>query len=314
MTSAPIDPSPTFSIRQLEHFVAVVEAGTISRAAEQLFMSPSAVSGSLSELERALATDLLIRRRGRGVTLTATGAHVLTKARALLSDAAELNYLSRSGTDSLTGPLAVGCFVTLAPTVLPTLLAEFTTRHPDVTVEFLEGSQTELQERLVDGELDLAVLYDRDLTVPLERSVLDSPSAYAVFGQQHPLANQTSVTLEELASWPLVVFDAPPSFSYVMSLFDARGLTPRLAYRTQSSELTRSIVARDPAMYALLVQRSRSTISYEGLPVLTSEIEPAVPPCEVVLAWPNHARLSPRARAFAQLAGAGHARIESTPG
>ena len=56
----------TLSFRRLAHFVAVVEAGTISGAAERLFMSQSAVAGSVSELERALDADLLIRRRGRG--------------------------------------------------------------------------------------------------------------------------------------------------------------------------------------------------------------------------------------------------------
>ena len=56
----------TLSFRRLAHFVAVVEAGTISGAAERLFMSQSAVAGSVTELERALEADLFIRRRGRG--------------------------------------------------------------------------------------------------------------------------------------------------------------------------------------------------------------------------------------------------------
>lgn len=291
-----------FSFRRLAHFVAVVEAGTISGAAERLFMSPSAISGSITELERALGTDLLVRRRGHGISLTPTGTHVLARARALIEEATELNLLARGSDEGLVGPLAVGCFVTLAPTVLPALLAEFEARHPKVTLDFLEGSQTELQERLVAGELDLAVLYDLELTVPLQRTVLSRPRAYALFGEGHPLAREATVTLEQLAQERLILFDASPSVSHVMSLFGHHGLTPRLGHRTHSYDLTRALVARDTSYYAILVQRSRATTSHEGLPLVEREIRPEVPSSSVVLAWPTDATLSPRAQAFADIA------------
>ena len=94
----------TLSFRRLAHFVAVVEAGTISGAADRLFMSQSAVAGSVTELERALEADLLIRRRGRGVSLTPTGAEVLSRARSLLAGAAELNDLAHGQGTELAGP------------------------------------------------------------------------------------------------------------------------------------------------------------------------------------------------------------------
>lgn len=216
----------TLSFRRLAHFVAVVEAGTISGAAEGLFMSQSAVAGSVTELERALEADLLIRRRGRGVTLTPTGAEVLGRARSLLAGAAELNDLAHGHGSELAGPLAVGCFVTLAPTVLPRLLVEFEARHPRVTISFHEGSQDALQEQLLAGQLDVAVMYDMDLTASLNRVVLYEPRAYALFGAGHPFAAQPSVTLEQLAPEPLILFDTTPSTSYAMSLFEGRGLQP----------------------------------------------------------------------------------------
>jgi DNA-binding transcriptional LysR family regulator len=290
------------SFRRLAHFVAVAETGTISGAAERLFMSQSAVAGSVSELERALDADLFIRRRGRGISLTPTGAEVLAKAKALLGDAAELNYLGRGSGTELVGPLAVGCFVTLAPTVLPRLLVEFEARHPKVTISFLEGSQDALQRKLLAGELDVAVMYDMDLTSALNRIVLYEPTAYALFGRDHPLAARPTVTLEQLAPEPLILFDTAPSTSYAMSLFDGRGLRPNVRYRTHSYELTRSIVARSPSYYAILVQRPPNTSSYEGLPIIEREVQPALPPCPVILAWPRDNRLSPRARELAEIA------------
>ncbi len=229
------------TFRQLAHFVAVAEAGTISAAAQQLFMSQSAVAGSINELERTLSTDILVRRRGRGVSLTPTGVDVLSRARLLLGEAAELGYLAHGTHGQLVGPLAVGCFVTLVPTVLPRLLVEFEAEHPNVTVDFIEGSQDDLQDKLLAGELDVAVMYDMDLTTPLDHVVLYEPRAYALFGEGHPLTAQPTVTMEELAPEPLILFDTSPSTSYAMSLFERHGLDPGSATaRTASSSRDQS--------------------------------------------------------------------------
>jgi DNA-binding transcriptional LysR family regulator len=303
----------TLSLRRLGHFVAVAETGSIAGAADRLFMSASAVSDSVGELERELAAQLLVRRRGRGVALTPTGEAVLGRARALLGDAAELGELARDAGAGLVGPLAIGCFDTLAPTVLPGLLDDFAAVHPAVALSFAEGGQDELQARLLAGELDVAVMYDMDLSPALERIILDEPRAHAIVGARHPLAAAATVSLEELAALPLILFDASPSTSYEMSLFDARGLVPAIRLRTHSVELTRSLVARSPDGYGILVQRPAVDLSHEGLPVLRREIEPAVPPCPVVLAWPRDHRLSPRARELAAIARRRSDRAAATP-
>ena len=288
------------SLRQLAYFVAVAEDGTISGAAERLIMSSSALSASITELERTLGADLLVRRRAQGVSLT-PGRLVLDRAKRLLSDGAELTYLVRGNGTELVGPLVVGCFVTLAPTVLPRLLADFEELHPRVTLDFVEGHQDQLREALLAGEIDAAVLYDMGPLEDLDRIVLYVARGYALFGQAHPLAGRETVTLEELAGEPLILFDQPPSTDYAMACFRARGLLPNVRHRTHSHELTRSIVARGRS-YAILVQRPPNKLSYEGLPILEKEVEPPLPTCPVILAWPRGRRPSPRVRALTQLA------------
>ena len=292
------------SFRRLAHFVAAVEAGTISGAAERLFMSQSALAGSIFELERTLDADLLIRRRGRGVSLTPTGAEVLARARSLLAGASELNDLAH-GTE-LVGPLAVGCFLTLAPTVLPRLLVEFERRRR-------EGDDH--LRRVVAGHAPgaaagRAARRRRHVRpgpdgVPGPRRAVRAPGVCAV-RRQNPLAAQPTVTLEQLAPEPLILFDTTPSTSYAMSLFEDMGLAPNVRHRTHGFELTRSLVARNPPYYAILVQRPEIKHSYEGLPIIERELEPAVPPCPVVLAWPQDSRLSPRARELAEIARRDH--------
>src|SRR3954469_23930605 len=103
-------------MNQLAAFVAVAEAGTISAAAERLHVSPSALSAAVSELERALQSELLRRRKAKGVSLTPTGEAVLPRARVLLHQASELEADARSEERGVVGLVRLGCYPSLAPT------------------------------------------------------------------------------------------------------------------------------------------------------------------------------------------------------
>lgn len=289
------------TFRQLAHFVAAAESGTISGAAKRLRFSPSAISASITELERALGAELCVRRRAQGVTLTSTGTLVLDKARRLLDDVAELNYAVQGGGTELVGPLVVGCFATLAPAVLPRILEEYEARHPRVSIDFVVGAQDELSAALRSGAIDAAIMYDMGGLDALESFELYVARGYALFGAGHPFAAKREVTLEELADLPLVLFDQTPSTRYAMSMFEARGLAPRVRHRTHAFELTRSIVARSDSAYAVLVQRPANKLSYEGLDLVEREIVPAPPSVNVVFAWARGVELSSRARALADL-------------
>ncbi|MDX2376789.1 LysR family transcriptional regulator [Microbacterium sp. LRZ72] len=303
-----MDPSLNQSIargeltfRQLTHFVAAAEEGTISGAAARLRFSPSALSASITELERALGAELCVRRRAQGVSLTPTGRLVLAKARRLIDDVAELNYSVRGNDAGLVGPLVVGCFVTLAPALLPRLLDEFEARHPGVSLDFVVGAQDELSAALLSGAIDVAIMYDMGGSEGIEHFDLYQAHGYALFGEGNPLAERETVTLEEAVELPLVLYDQTPSTRYAMSMFEARGLTPYIRHRTHAFELTRSIVARSDRAYAVLVQRPANKLSYEGLPIIEKEITPTPPAVSVVFAWAHDAELSPRARALAEL-------------
>lgn len=285
------------TFRQLAHFVAVAEEGAISAAADRLQFSPSAISASVTELERALRTQLCVRRRAQGVTLTAAGSVVLAQAKRLLADAAELRFSVQGRDGELVGPLVVGCFVTLAPALLPKILDDFEGEHPGVETDFIVADQDELRARLLAGEIDAALMYDVGGLGGLHRLTLYEPRGYALFGAGNPMAAQPTVSLRDLAELPLVLYDQSPSTRYAMLMFEAQGLTPRVRYTTHSFELTRSIVARSDHAYAVLVQRPRNNRSYEDLPIVEKEIVPAPPKVPVVFAWAKD--VAPNARVIA---------------
>lgn len=290
------------TLRQLAHFVAAAETGSMTGAAKHLQFSPSAISASIGELERALGAELCVRRRAQGVTPTPTGAVVLSRAKRLLLEVDELHYAVQGDGDQLVGPLVLGCYTTLASSILPRVLDEYTSLHPHVTIDFVVGNQDELEDGLLAGRLDAAITYEVGDLDSLDHFELYQARGYTLFGQNHPMAStREPVTLEELAPLPLVLFDTTPSARYGMLMFEARGLVPNVRHRTHAFELTRSIVARSDSLYAILVQRPTNSRSYEDLPIIERDVYPLAPPVPVVFAQARGTRPSARTEALIRL-------------
>jgi DNA-binding transcriptional LysR family regulator len=290
-----------FTLRQLEHFRAVAETGSFSAAGTDLHVSPSTVAASVNELERTLATRLFVRRKAHGVALTASGAHLLRRARSLLQEAQELALLSTDGAERLSGPIAIGCFSTLAASVLPNLLDGFASLHPDVELSFVDGGMDELLPLLKRAALDMLLTYRINLPIGLDEAVLYETEIHALLAASHALADAPAVSLHDLADEDLILLDLPPSGRHSLDMVIGAGITPKVRHRTQNFELVRSLVARGLG-YSLLVQKPKISLSYEGLPLVTKRIRPESSPEAVVLTWPSTSRLTRRARALIDFA------------
>ncbi|MEJ1090862.1 LysR family transcriptional regulator [Microbacterium istanbulense] len=293
--------APGFTLRQLSYLVAAAEAGTIAGASTRLHVSPSAISDALTELETALGEKLTIRRRAHGLTLTSAGELVVTRGRALLVEADEIVRDLRSAEGELAGPITIGCYPTLAPTVLPPLLAEFGAAHPRVQLQIIEATHDELDGRLSAGAVDVAFVYDTLVPGNPRRERLFELPAHVLLAADDPFAGHETLALEQLADRDLILLDAPPSSQHTLSLFTALGLTPRIRHRTASYEAVRTLVGRGLG-YGILVQRPANPATYEGYPVLMKEISPPVPPVGIEVIWPTSPPPTPRTRALIDFA------------
>lgn len=293
--------APDFTLRQLSYLVAAADAGTIAAAAQRLHVSASAMSDAITELERTMGARLCVRRRAQGLSLTGAGAHVVARARPLLAAARELAVSLQSSAGELVGPITIGCYPTLAPTVLPPLLHDFGNAHPRVELHILEATHDQLEGRLESGEVDVAFVYDTLIPGHPRRAKLFELAAHVLLAADDPLAAADTVRLEEVAGRDLILLDAPPSSEHTLSLFTARGLTPNIRHRTTSYEAVRTLVGRGLG-YGILVQRPANPASYEGYPVVMREIEPAVAPVGIDVIWPAAAEPPDRVRALIDFA------------
>ena len=286
------------NLRQVECFVAAADAGSMTAAAERLLVSQSAVSLAVAGLEQALGTDLFIRRRGRGLELTAAGRELLLPARNMLADAEAMRAQADAIGHGLSGRLTVGCFGTGAPLVLPALMETFERRHPGMTLDFVEGSTDVLEAALLEGRCEVALMYDVGLHLELEKEPLYSTVPYALFAPEHELAARGSVTLAELAGFDFIALDVQPVHEHQLGLFAHAGVSPQIRYRTSSYELLRSLVARNLG-FTLLISRPYGDVSYEGRPLVVVPLSGAVKPVDVMLARAPGVRPTLRAQAFA---------------
>ncbi|RCH64274.1 LysR family transcriptional regulator [Streptomyces sp. SDr-06] len=286
------------SLRQLHHFVACAEAGTMTGAARRLYISQGAVSVAISQLERQLGVQLLLRSKAKGLTLTEAGRLLLPQARALLAHAEELRTGMRDIGQAPAGRLVIGCFTTLAPFLLPRLLEEFQAAHPRVTLDFVEGSLTDLQQLLLEGGCELAVLYGVDIQTGIDFDTLYATQPHILLPPAHPLTAHDRVRLTDLAEHDMIMLDVPPSLRYFSDVLSSAGVTPSIRHRTESFEMVRSLVARGVG-YSLLIQRPTPDLSYEGRTLAVRRIEDEVQPLSVVLARPAGVQLTRRAAAFA---------------
>lgn len=290
-----------YTLRQLEVFAAVADQGSIAAAAESLHVSESAVAGALNNLERAFGAQLAIRRKAHGITLTTAGQNVLGRARNLLVDAVDLQ-LHAGGTDAeVRGSLVLGCYLTLAPTVLARLIEHYGRRYPLVELDFYDGPQSEIHRRLADGQLDVAIAYDLSLPAGLNRQPLFAAEPAVVLSAGHPLAKRTELSLADVASEPMILLDVDPSRENTMTMFGDAGLTPNVRFRTTDYEVTRSLVGRGMG-YAILVQQPAGELSYEGRPLVVRPLCPAVRPVPVSMVWPAALRPSRSVAAMLSLA------------
>ena len=138
-------------------FVTVVEEGSLTRAAETLGCTQSAVSLGVAALEAELGFALLKRGRG-GVKLTGEGERLLPAARALLSSAEQLRQLASSIRGLESGTVRIGAFTSVAVHWLPPILQQFQRDYPRVDFRLLNGDYHDVEEWLSDGSIDIGFI------------------------------------------------------------------------------------------------------------------------------------------------------------
>lgn len=289
--------SEAVTLTQLRYFARVAELGSMSAAADDLAIAQSAISMAISQLEKSIGCQLLIRRPAKGVALTEQGIVFRQRALQILTEVNNAIDLVKPGT--LGGRLTAGCFTTLSAFWIPATIDHILKHHPTLDVTIREYSAPEIELALQQCEVEVALAYDFDYGREVEFRPMGSAPLHVVVGRQSQLFNADSVSLKELVGEPMILLDMGKSNAYFQSVFYKLGLEPNIKYRFESFETVRSMVARGFG-YTLLNQKPHHEKSNEGLPLKHLKITDSDESLRIGIVHRRGERLSLRAEAFAE--------------
>jgi DNA-binding transcriptional LysR family regulator len=187
-------------LRQLRYFVGIVQAGSLSRAAEHLHVAQSAISHHLARLEAELKKPLVIRG-SKGISLTEAGTVLYRHAEAILR---HIEFAKQDAMAALavpSGRVAIGLPSALSNILGYELLLRLRSAYPQIILHLTDGNSSLLRERLDNGRLDIAILFVREP----ERGLAVEPIAQEELFYVSANAESRSITLAEAANYPLLL-------------------------------------------------------------------------------------------------------------
>ena len=216
----------------------------LSRAAQSLHTSQPGVSRQILELEHELGVKIFVRSGKRLVAITEPGREILRIAQRILADTHSLREVSEEFTRETAGSLVIATTHTQARYVLPPVIRRFMKRYPDVRLQLHQGNPTQIAEFTIGGHADFAIatealaLYDQLAMLPCyewNRAVLTP--------QGHPLLKLKRLTLDAIASYPIITYDfAFTGRSTMQSAFAAHGLTPNVVLTAIDADVIKTYV------------------------------------------------------------------------
>lgn len=253
----------TLSLRAMRYVQAALQHGSISAAASEMNVAPSAVATALGQAEAAFGIALVTRARSKGIFPTSAGRDVqrriddlLDRYDGMFADVSDLQA-------GLSGSLSIGYNAPMAPAFLPEICAKLRAAHENLSLTFAEGDNTSVRAGLLDGQFDV-ILFVEELPSPqIAAQPLIYAPTYCLCPSDHALARQSTVTPSEISGAPLILLDRPAARGYYMEVLERSGQPYRIVATANSTEMVRSLVAAGIGV-SLLNMRPRDVPAYAG--------------------------------------------------
>ena len=241
-------------LKQLEYFVRVAEMGSFTRAAVALSVAQPALSRQVRLLEVELRQNLLVRN-GRGATPTEAGQVLLEHGRGILHQVERAREELGRVRTGLSGRVALGMPPSVARVLTVPLMRAFRQALPEARLSISEGLTTAMQEGLLNGRLDIAMLYNANASNGLELTPLVREELLLVQARPPGLQEDpppAPIGLKDVAALPLVIPSRPNAIRmHVESEFARIGCHPHIAYEIDGVPAILELVA-DGAGAAIL--------------------------------------------------------------
>ena len=215
-------------IRHLATLIAIADHGSFSAAARALGTVQSNVSAHIARLEKELGATLVERTNG---TLTEQGAVVVERGRRIIHELQDIEADIHSDDSVVEGDTRIGCIGTTGRWLMPRLLGALAKQHPGIHATIHEGSTSTLVPRLIDGQLDAAIVHFPVDAPELQLEPLFSEDLILLVHEDHEWSKLESISLTELATKPILL--APRNTS-LRRIIDRAAGNQRVALTAQA--------------------------------------------------------------------------------
>ncbi|HEY4327614.1 MAG TPA: LysR family transcriptional regulator [Mucilaginibacter sp.] len=214
-------------IRYLRLIKAIVEEGSITRAMDVLHLSQSALSYQLKEAELQVGTQLFYRRNKK-LILTPVGKKLYTSAIKVLAEMDATDSEIKKMMNGENGVIRISTECYTSYHWLPAVLKKFNNEFPNVEIEIVFEATHRPIEKLMEGELDLAITSNPELIDKIEFIKLFADEMLAVVAPQHPWANRPFVQAEDFQDVALIIHSLPlDTVSIYRTELIPKGISPK---------------------------------------------------------------------------------------
>ncbi len=227
-------------IRHLKLIKTVAQEGSLTKAGRRLFLTQSALSHQLKEIENDLGTPLF-QRINKRMRITPVGERVLQSAELVLTELEAIQHDVRSLVDGESGQVRISTECYTCYHWLPSFMLRFQEKFPRVEIQVVAEATLDPIPQLRDGRLDVAIVKDPNLNEPaLSFYPLFSDEVVAVVGSRHPLGKKSFLKAADFADQTVIVHKRPASDSTLFQrVLNPESIVPR---KTIEIVLTEAII------------------------------------------------------------------------
>ncbi|WP_315744917.1 LysR substrate-binding domain-containing protein [Bradyrhizobium sp. SZCCHNR1075] len=265
-------------LRQLRYFAQIVESGSLSKASRCLFVAQPALSQQIAKLEEEVGRPLL-QRSSRGVIPTENGLALYHHARFMLRQLDHALSIARQDSAEVSGMVSVGLPATTVLAIGLPLTKCIRAKYPGILLNVVEGMSGHIAHMMRLGQLDLAILFNNDVSSKLDAIPLLDEELFVLLPADSPLVprHRCSITVAEVAKLPLILPTGTHGLRRrVAAEFERRNITPNVVAEIDSLSLVMGCVGEGIGVtikpMSALQAGGRSSEDWRALPISDARI------------------------------------------
>ena len=287
------------NINQLRAFYFVARYNSVKLAAQELMVTPPAITKQVKQFEEFLGVRLMFRE-SNGVKLTSMGKKAFKKSEAIFDQIRELEYFFDDVSGLKAGELRIGCPPSASIHVLPGLISNFKKTYPEVRLILEHGTHSEMIQNILNRQNELAVVCPNPKEKRIKTKVLWEDEVVLIAATKSNLLPADEISVPELANIPLILpKEGTATRDKVFEYYHKLKQTPSITLECDSLDLIKRLVINDQGVSFMAITYVRDDIENKKLRI----VRVLAPPLTMVFAlgYLKRDKLSPVAMAFLRL-------------